>query len=132
MERRRKLRTLWSMTHRPEYSRLGTFGALLGGLCRIRCGAVEVAVKAGAGKSGHGEPLPHEFVGVEENGDGGGCREADRVEALGTETIAPDGKASARAEVEDISWRHGGDLAVAREGSRGGGADGLRGSAKDP
>jgi hypothetical protein len=39
------------------------------------------------------------------------------VEALGTETIAPDGEASARAEVDDI--------AAARRGSRGGGGGAL-------
>jgi hypothetical protein len=40
------------------------------------------------------------------------------VEALGTETIDPDGVASMRANVEDISWRHGGELAAARGRSR--------------
>jgi hypothetical protein len=42
------------------------------------------------------------------------------VEALGTETIAPDGEASVRAEVEDI--------AATRGRSRGGGAGDWRGS----
>jgi hypothetical protein len=51
------------------------------------------------------------------------------VEALGTETIAPDGEASTRAEKEDISRRRGGELVVARGRTPGGsgGADGLRG-----
>jgi hypothetical protein len=40
------------------------------------------------------------------------------VEALGTETIDPDGVASMRANVEDISWRHGGELAAARGRAR--------------
>jgi hypothetical protein len=49
------------------------------------------------------------------------------VETLGIGTIAPDGEASARAEEEDISRRHSGDLALARGRTRGGGADGLCG-----
>jgi hypothetical protein len=47
-------------------------GALLDGLFRGRSGAVEMAMKADAGESRHGEPLPqHEVVDVEANGDGG-------------------------------------------------------------
>jgi hypothetical protein len=49
------------------------------------------------------------------------------LEALGMETIAPDGEASARDEVDDIlRWREG-ELAATREKSRDGGADDLRG-----
>jgi hypothetical protein len=52
------------------------------------------------------------------------------VEALGTETIAPDGEASVRAEVEDIAAMrersHGGGGAGDVHGSGGGGALGFR------
>jgi hypothetical protein len=36
----------------------GIASALLDGLCRGRIGAVKMAMKAGANKGGHGEPLP--------------------------------------------------------------------------
>jgi hypothetical protein len=45
------------------------------------------------------------------------------LEALGMEMIAPDGEASARDEVDDISRRREGELAATRERSRDGGAD---------
>jgi hypothetical protein len=48
------------------------------------------------------------------------------VEVLGTETITLDGVANARAEVDDISWQSGGELAAARGRSCASGADGLR------
>jgi hypothetical protein len=68
----------------------GIAGALLDGLCRSRCSAIEVALPQ------------HEVVGVETNR--GGCGEAKAVEALVTETIALEGATSVRAKVEDIPW----------------------------
>jgi hypothetical protein len=55
------------------------------------------------------------------------------LEALGMEMIAPDGEASARDEVDDISrWREG-ELAATWGRSRDGGADDLRGGgAEEP
>jgi hypothetical protein len=47
-------------------------GALLDGLCWGHSSAVKMVIKAEAGESWHGEPLPqHEVVGIEANGHAG-------------------------------------------------------------
>jgi hypothetical protein len=83
---------------------VGIVGAFLDGLCRGRYGAVEVVMKVGAGERRTEEDAERPTA----------------VEALGIETIAPEGAASARAEVEDISRRRGGELAAAGGRSCGG------------
>jgi hypothetical protein len=56
----------------------GIGSALLDGLCRGCSGAIKMAMKAGTGEGGYGEPRPqHEVVGVEANGDARRCGEAD-------------------------------------------------------
>jgi hypothetical protein len=114
-----ELRTLLSVTHQWEYSGLGTSTAasrvpslmVVAGAAAVlsRWPWRPAPKRAGTVRLFHHIKLwaSRRTEMVEE------VERLTVVEALGTEMIAPDGEASARAKVEDISRWRGGELTVA-------------------
>jgi hypothetical protein len=114
MEPRRKLRTLWSVTHQQEYSGLGTSTAALPvPSLMVIAGAATVSSRwpwrSSPARAGTVRPFHKMKLWASRRTETG--EEVERptvVDALGTEIIGPHGETSARAEVEDISrWRGG-------------------------